>query len=417
MRKTYLNKKDIELALANIPQITFEVTDACNLKCKYCAYGEFYNDYDKRDNKKLSIGKAYRLIDFIIPYWKSNLNLSSNKSVFISFYGGEPLLNMTFVKTIIEYLEHKTQGLNIVFNYSMTTNAILLYKYIDYLQAKNFHLLISLDGDKENTSYRINKKGHNAFGIIKENVDLIKNKYPTYFENRVQFNAVLHNRNSVDEIYNFFKSEYNKIPTIGEINNVGIREDKQKIFNETYRNSLESLQQSENYDKIEEDMFLSSTSYKAVTLFLHQYSGFVFRDYNELLFGKKNKQIPTGTCIPFGKKMFVTVNGKLLPCERIGHQFALGEVTDEEVIIDFDAITTRYNNYYKRLDEKCTRCRIKESCIQCIFNLENINSDKPICHGFVDDSRFNQYVKSQMFFLQKHPESYKKIMEEITVVG
>jgi predicted nucleic-acid-binding Zn-ribbon protein len=38
-------------ALANLSQLVFEVTDACNLKCKYCGYGEFYNDYDSRGNK------------------------------------------------------------------------------------------------------------------------------------------------------------------------------------------------------------------------------------------------------------------------------------------------------------------------------------------------------------------------------
>lgn len=37
------------------------------------------------------------------------------------------------------------------------------------------------------------------------------------------------------------------------------------------------------------------------------------------------KTIPTGTCIPLVKRMFVTVTGKILPCERIGQQFALGK--------------------------------------------------------------------------------------------
>ncbi|MBQ8959313.1 MAG: hypothetical protein IJ057_13575 [Bacteroidales bacterium] len=32
--------------MANTPQITFEVTDACNLCCEYCAYGKLYAGYD-----------------------------------------------------------------------------------------------------------------------------------------------------------------------------------------------------------------------------------------------------------------------------------------------------------------------------------------------------------------------------------
>ena len=53
MNKRYLTPAQIYYSLANLRQITFEVTDACNLKCKYCGYGEFYDDYDRRSNKMM----------------------------------------------------------------------------------------------------------------------------------------------------------------------------------------------------------------------------------------------------------------------------------------------------------------------------------------------------------------------------
>ena len=52
-------------------------------------------------------------------------------------------------------------------------------------------------------------------------------------------------------------------------------------------------------------------------------------DYNELLYKEMTKEeefLPTGTCIPFSRKLFVTVNGKILPCERIGHNNFLGSI-------------------------------------------------------------------------------------------
>jgi uncharacterized protein len=64
--KEYLKAEDIEFSLANTPQITFEVTDACNLKCTYCGYGEFYSDYDKREDKMLPVAKVFRLLDLLI---------------------------------------------------------------------------------------------------------------------------------------------------------------------------------------------------------------------------------------------------------------------------------------------------------------------------------------------------------------
>lgn len=40
--KEYLKPDDIRKCLANTPQVTFEVTDACNLRCEYCGYGNFF---------------------------------------------------------------------------------------------------------------------------------------------------------------------------------------------------------------------------------------------------------------------------------------------------------------------------------------------------------------------------------------
>ena len=247
----YITSDYVVSALANLPQLVFEVTDACNLRCKYCAYGEFYEDYDCRENKMLSTEKAIRLIDYLAEYWNSNLNTSADKNITISFYGGEPLLNFPFIEAVVKHIKNNVHCPHRRFSFSMTTNAILLHKYMDFLQENNFHLLVSLDGNKENDGYRMDKAGHSSFERVVTNVDMLRDKYPDYFLRYVNFNAVLHNRNSVESIYRFFKEKYNKIPRIGELNNVGIRKDKLEEFNRTYKNSQESLQQAEHYEEIE----------------------------------------------------------------------------------------------------------------------------------------------------------------------
>ena len=413
----YLTLDNITFAMANLNQLVFEVTDACNLQCRYCAYGDLYDDHDKREDKMLSAEKAIRLIDYLAEFWKSKINTSSQRKVYISFYGGEPLINMPFIETVVDYVENKLNCTNRSFKFSMTTNAILLDRYMDFLQKHEFYLLISLDGNKENTGYRVDKSGHPAFERIVNNVDALQKKYPEYFKEYVNFNAVLHNKNSVEEIYRFFKEKYDKIPSIGELNNMGIRSDKQAEFNATYRNTQESLRQSENYEEIEKDMFINTGNYRSLTLFLHQYSGFVYKDYPDLLFAKDEKQaiLPSGTCVPFSKKMYVTVNGKILPCERIGHQFALGEVTDTEIKLDAEAIANKYNEYYAKMEKQCSSCKNTKACIQCVFNLNDLEN-KPVCHGYMSEKDFQNYVGTQMEFLAKHPEAYKKIMEEVIVV-
>lgn len=404
----------IKYQLSNLRQLTFEITDACNLRCKYCSYGEFYEDYDKRENKNLAVEDAITLLNYLIKLWQSNQNSSSDRNVYISFYGGEPLLNIEFIKQVVKYLEDNICSVR-HFTFSMTTNAILLERYMDYLVEKEFNLLISLDGNAENTVYRVDFLGNPSFDRIIKNVNILRDKYPDYFSKKVNFNAVLHNKNSVEDIHRFFKETYDKIPSIGELNNMGIRVDKQKDFMQTYRNQQESLQQSEHYEEIERERFIQSPTFQTVCTYLHQYSSFIYQDYNELLYGKPEKQNwITGTCAPFSKKMFVTVNGKILPCERIGHQFTLGNVDKQGVHLDFEEIVQRYNNYFVKLEKQCNACYNTKACLQCIFNLPDLEQ-KPVCNGFMNKTDFEQYQNYIISFLRAHPEDYYRIMEEIIV--
>ncbi len=410
----YITPDLINYQLANLSQLVFEVTDACNLNCKYCGFGEFYGNYEVREDKNLSIEKALTLIDYLVGFWNTTQNASARRNVYISFYGGEPLLNMPFIKAIVSHVE-KLDCKHRFFTFSMTTNALLLSKNMDYLVEKDFNLLISLDGDAENTAYRVDHNQQPAFSRIVKNVDAIRQAYPDYFENKVQFNSVLHNKNSVEQIYQFFKENYNKIPTIGEVNTMGIKPEMQEQFRNMYQNVNESLSQSEHYREIERDMFINSASYQTLCTFIHQYSGFVYHDYTDLLFEKKAApKIPSGTCIPFSKKMYVTVNGKILPCERIGHQFALGEITDQEVVLDVDAISEKYNHYLSKVEKQCSKCNNTKACTQCIFYLEDIDA-KPVCEGFMNEENFRAYYLSQMAFLAENPDAYYRIMEEIVV--
>ncbi|MBA7551086.1 hypothetical protein ES705_43621 [subsurface metagenome] len=85
----------------------------------------------------------------------------------------------------------------------MTTNAMLLDRYMDYLVQHDFRILISLDGNEKNHSYRVDHAGKNSFKKVLANIKLLQQTFPDFFETNVYFNAVLHNRNSVAEIYKF----------------------------------------------------------------------------------------------------------------------------------------------------------------------------------------------------------------------
>ena len=410
----FISAEQVKISLANTPQVTFEVTEKCNLTCEYCGYGELYCDYDIRENKDMDVDVAIKLLDYLVALWNSPLSQSVNNNVYISFYGGEPLINFSFIEAVTSYVKTIKDNKRKI-TYSMTTNAILLDKYMDFLIQNDFELLISLDGDKYGNSYRINKSGKNSFDDIIKNINRLKERYPDYFTNHVNFNAVLHNRNSVSKTYDFIHSRYNKKPSIHSLNDMGIREDMKEKFMQMYQNTEESLMDSENYSELENQMFLSSPTYSSATIFLMQNSEFKYENYNELLFGKLEKEslYPSGTCMPFGKKVFVTVNGKILPCERTAHQFALGSVDKTGVNLDFEEIAAKYNAYFEKINPLCQKCHTARMCIQCIFNLPDITQSKCGCHGFMNKEMFGNFKNSQLSFFARHPEAYNKIMQEV----
>lgn len=195
-----LSSKDIEYNLVHLPRLVFEVTDACNLRCKYCGYADLYEGYDERENVKFPFQKAKLIIDYLHSIWRKHQCAGVVSPISIGFYGGEPLLNVPFIKQVISYLE----GLMPVgksYYYNMTTNAMLLNKYMDFLAEKKIQLFISLDGDKEGQSYRVDAAGRNSFDQVFKNINLLRNKYPDYFNKYVRFNSVLHNKNSVEKIF------------------------------------------------------------------------------------------------------------------------------------------------------------------------------------------------------------------------
>jgi uncharacterized protein len=409
-----LTPDSVKELLANISQVTFETTEKCCLKCMYCGYGEFYIPQENRAEKSMEFSTVKKIIRYLLGYWNSPMNRSHDQNIYISFYGGEPLLNFKLIEKVVNYMKNLNLQHNVV-TFSMTTNGVLLDKHMDFLVENEFNLLISLDGGESNNSYRVFKNGKPAFMEIKKNVDALRSKYPNYFTRKVNFNAVIHNRNSISEVYNYFKQHFGKIPRIAALNSFGIREDQKEAFWKTYSNLNESLYKNEDYSLIQREMFIKLPNIQDVSDFIHLNNDFCFNNYNEMLYSFENiARLPTGTCNPFSKKIFVAANGKILPCERISHEYVLGTVDENGVNIDFEEIAAKYSNWYEKIVYKCLSCYQSENCIQCIFYLD-LSSDRTTCNGFMNRDDYSKYLSSHVDFLENTPSIYSKILKKVII--
>lgn len=407
---------DIKNNILNLRNIVFEVTEKCNLNCKYCGLSEqLYQKIEPRKNRDLPFRKAQLIIDFLLDFWKENYVEDTNIPFVIGFYGGEPLLNISLIQKIIEYIE-KSNIIGRQVHYAMTTNAMLLDKYIDFLAEKKFYLTISLDGDKIAQSYRVDRIGNNSYDQVVQNIKLLQQTYEDYFNGqRVNFISVLHNRNDVEDILNYFKINFNKKPIISPLNSNSISEENKDEFWKMYQNKSQSLAKSTNCEVIEDNYFLEMPSGLQLSNFLYYTTGNIYYNYNQLLMQKfGNDIISTGTCTPFAKKMFITTDGKILPCERIDHDFEMGYVHDEFVELDYKHIAERYNCYLTKVADQCLCCSANNFCIQCVYHIDDIRNKFSHCHNFCTPEIFKNEKERNFDYLRKHPRYYKRILNEIS---
>ena len=409
-----IDEKIIRNNLINLKQIVFEVTEKCNLHCRYCGLSDLYQGNDIRQNRNLSFEKVQLMIEYLQRIWRDHTVLDTVIDMAVSFYGGEPLMNMPLIKEIIGYVEQLSfPGRK--FHYSMTTNGLLLDKYMDFLAEKNFNLLISLDGDKKSQGYRVDHSGKNSFDQVYRNVKLLQHTHPEYFDHYVNFISVLHNRNDVEPIYDFFKSYFDKDSKIVALGTAGVSEDKKPEFLKMYQSKAQSLYKSPNCEVLETTYFFEMPNGYSLSRYIYHLSGNIFFDYNQLLLmNPDSEEIYTGTCLPFAKKLFVSAVGKILPCERIDHDLAFGFIHDDFVELDCKRVAELHNHYLSKSASQCSVCATNKLCPQCVYHIDDIRNKSTHCPNFCTQEECDKETAQVFDYLRQYPHYHEKVLKEIS---
>jgi uncharacterized protein len=248
----------------------------------------------------------------------------------------------------------------------MTSNGVLLKKYIGYLVEKDFDLLISLDGNKTHNAYRIFKRNKKeSFDIISRNLLYVKKRYPTFYRNKVGINSVIHNLSDKKEIYDYIFKTYNKRPEFTNVVLESLKSENIKAFKKKFMATGKKNDTSINYN---EDYEIDSLK-SSLTIFIGKMTNYFTKDLNSLLYPNKFSGKYTGTCIPFSKKIFVTSKGLILPCENIEHKHYLGRLNNGQLDFDIKQIAKLYNKYIVKSTSKCEGCYRIYDCEECFYKL------------------------------------------------
>jgi radical SAM protein with 4Fe4S-binding SPASM domain len=115
----------------------------CNLKCTYCSLG-VGDVLGSQTHVEYSVDELAAFVDKHLP----------GKEIYVTFYGGEPTLNLSMMLEVMQRFPH--------WRYQLQTNGTLLDDVPDWALAKLSNILVSIDGGEATTD------GYRGRGIYRQ---------------------------------------------------------------------------------------------------------------------------------------------------------------------------------------------------------------------------------------------------------
>ena len=142
-----------------VKALCLHVAHTCNLNCSYCfaSQGKYAGE---RAIMSEEVGK--RALDFLIE------NSGTRHNLEVDFFGGEPLMNLDVVKSLVAYAREREKECGKNFRFTLTTNGVLIDDdLIDFANREMSNVVLSLDGRKEiHDRFRVDYAGKGSFDKI-----------------------------------------------------------------------------------------------------------------------------------------------------------------------------------------------------------------------------------------------------------
>ncbi len=154
-------------------RMTVLTTLQCNFACDYCIQGD-HGDYNKHATK-MSLETAARIAEWA----EGRLDELGAESYVLTFFGGEPLLNMPVVYYLSERMWHACESRGVRMLVNIITNGLLLTpEVVDRLTPFGLNgVKITLDGDRDtHNQMRPLRGGQGTFDKIISNIRQVAGK-------------------------------------------------------------------------------------------------------------------------------------------------------------------------------------------------------------------------------------------------
>ena len=158
----------------------------CNLRCSYCSLGVGEVLGSRR--------KVSYSLDALDAFIRKHL---ARHEIYVTFYGGEPTLNLSFIGAVMERYP--------AFRFQLQTNGTLLAKLPDRVLAKLSNILVSIDGGERVTDgYR----GRGIYRRVVKNLGAVRDRIGGTLTARVTWSDENTSFEELDELTEYFDYVY-----------------------------------------------------------------------------------------------------------------------------------------------------------------------------------------------------------------
>lgn len=365
-------------------KLTIELTEKCNLRCKYCRYtlnmqtnkGRYHNDSNiSFETASKAISRYLEEYDKVKRQIPELLTRKYDKysSPIIGFYGGEVLLCQDLFMTLVRFIRNLSKSMRLKTKIAITTNGTLLNEAVlSFLIKNDIFLAISIDGPQsENDKNRVFQDGHGSFLSVNKWIEYLSENHLDYMQKKVSIQAVDAPNYDKCRVFEYFSSKtkgdnYAGVNNFLELSYTDFSENINPIQThldlKVLRNNLNRL--IDEYDSYFSSIDSSlSTNDIIRKIRLNPFvKNAVQRAFEvERKISNKPKTILNyfNSCYLGRANLFVSVNGEYHICERTDFSMPIGNVSDG---INTTKLRDIYRKYFLMMNRK--KCR---SCWCCLF--------------------------------------------------
>ena len=395
---------------------TLNVTDACNMRCRYC--------FAEKHPHTMKLETAKKTVDWVVSNYKKQIENNwfglKPYECSIYFFGGEPTIEFyTVIEPTVKYCQQ--QYPDIIFHFGLTTNGLLLNDYmINFFKYYGFSFLLSIDGIKQVQDYN----------------------RPLAFKNESSFDAVVKNIKKVAEALPYSIIRGTVIPATCEylfasylfFEQCGFRrlffapnlreewpEDKKNIVKEQMRKIF-------HYRTNQYLMGITPVEFSKIDYTYEQILQYDLKYLNKNFYDiiyKDFHDTPIRCGIGLGDNgVSIGFDGNIYGCqEQPTHEKNIFFIRDIYNGINPDLhlqlINTVNNSIYQPSDiKKCEKCFLNVACkkTHCISAALSVNNNFDLAidyHCEWDQMMCNECIIQMNILVEKNCETFKKYLKEI----